>query len=239
MATTLDRTTPHAAVPHADWLEARKALLAEEKALTRAHDRLNEARRALPWERVLKPYRFEGPEGPLTLADLFGPNSQLILYHFMFAPGWSEGCKSCSLLADHFDGIEQHLRHHDVTLAAVSLAPCAELLPFKQRMGWRFPWVSSAGSDFNYDFQVSATDEDRTNGTQPYNYATLPDVWGEMPGISVFHKDDQGTVFHTWSAYARGLDILLGVHNFLDLTPKGRNETTTMNWVRHHDRYTV
>ncbi|MEZ5866745.1 MAG: thioredoxin family protein [Geminicoccaceae bacterium] len=227
----------HPVVAHDEWLAARKALLAEEKALTRARDRLNEARRALPWERVTKDYRFAGEGGPVTLAGLFGQNGQLVLYHFMFGPGWSEGCKSCSLLADHLDGIEQHLRHHDVTLAAVSLAPLAELLPFKARMGWRFPWVSSAGSDFNYDFQVSATEADRANDTQPYNYATLPSTWGEMPGVSVFVKDDEGTVFHTYSAYARGLDILLGVHNFLDLTPKGRNETTAMDWVRHHDRY--
>jgi predicted dithiol-disulfide oxidoreductase (DUF899 family) len=233
-----DTAATHPVVSHGEWLEARKALLAEEKALTRAHDRVNEARRALPWEHVDKDYRFEGPDGPLGLADLFGRNSQLVLYHFMFAPGWSEGCKSCSLLADHLDGIDQHLRHHDVTLAAVSMAPLAELLPFKARMGWRFPWVSSAGSDFNDDFQVSATDADKASGTQPYNYATLPRTWGEMPGVSVFLKDAAGTVLHTYSAYARGLDILLGVHNFLDLTPKGRNETTAMDWVRHHDRYT-
>ena len=201
------------------WRTERDALLLEEKALSRAIDRLAEKRRALPWVVVDKPYSFASEAGPVTLADLFGGNSQLVVYHFMFGPGWAEGCDGCSFVADHFDGADQHVRHHDVSLVAVSRAPLAEFLPFKQRMGWRFAWVSSAGTDFNYDF--GATDEkDR-----------------EQHGISVFAKDETGQIFHTYSTRGRGVDLLIGAHNILDLTPKGRNEKGVMNWVRHHDRY--
>jgi predicted dithiol-disulfide oxidoreductase (DUF899 family) len=214
------RAAPMPAIASPDvWQAERQALLAEEKALTRALDAVAARRRALPWVPVEKDYRFTGEDGPLGLGDLFGRNSQLVVYHFMFGPGWQEGCSGCSFLADHLDGANLHLRHHDVSLVAVSRAPLAEFLPFKQRMGWRFAWVSSAGSDFNRDFH--ATDEQGS----------------EHHGVSVFAKDAAGHVFHTYSTYARGCDILLGAHNLLDMTPKGRSETGVMDWVRHHDRY--
>lgn len=221
-----------------DWRTARIALLDDEKALTRQLDTLRAKRRALPWTRVAKDYRFAAPEGALTLADLFGTNSQLITYHFMFGPGWQEGCKSCSFLADHFDGAAPHLTHHDVSLVAVSLAPLAEFQPFKERMGWRFPWVSSAGSDFNYDFGVSFGRDEAAEQRAGYNYrpGAAPSQ-GELPGLSVFAKADDGAIHHTYSTYARGLDLLIGAHNYLDLTPNGRNEASTMDWVRLHDRY--
>jgi predicted dithiol-disulfide oxidoreductase (DUF899 family) len=201
------------------WEAQREALLAEEKALTRALDALAARRRTLPWVAIEKDYRFTGEAGPLDLADLFGDKSQLAVYHFMFGPGWKEGCAGCSFLADHLDGADLHLAHHDVSIVAVSRAPLEAFLPFKRRMGWRFAWVSSAGSDFNRDFE--ATDADG----------------GEHHGLSVFAKDAAGRVFHTYSTYARGCDILLGAHNILDMTPKGRNEQGVMDWVRHHDRY--
>lgn len=202
-----------------EWRAAREALLAEEKALSRELDRLAERRRALPWVPVEKDHAFESEAGPLTLAGLFGKNSQLVVYHFMFGPGWKEGCEGCSFVSDHFDGADQHIRHHDVSLTAVSRAPLAELLPFKRRMGWRFQWVSSAGSDFNHDF--GATD----------------DQGREHHGISVFARNEAGRIFHTYSTYRRGCDILIGAHNLLDLTPKGRNENGIMDWMRLHDRY--
>ena len=228
----------HAIVSPEDWRTARIALLEEEKALTRQLDALRARRRALPWTRVEKDYRFTGPEGTLTLADLFGSNSQLVTYHFMFAPSWENGCSGCSFVADHFDGANLHLAHHDVSLVAVSRAPLAEFQSFKKRMGWRFPWVSSAGSDFNYDFGVSFGREPEAERNAGYNYRPgEPPPAEELPGLSVFLKDDEGAVFHSYSTYARGLDLLIGAHNLLDLTPKGRNETGTMDWVRHHDRY--
>jgi predicted dithiol-disulfide oxidoreductase (DUF899 family) len=219
-----------------EWLVERKAHLAREKELTRMRDRISAERRALPWVKVDKTYVFEGPDGGETLADLFGGRSQLIVYHFMFAPGWAEGCVGCSFLADHFDGADQHLRHHDVQLVVVSRAPYAEFQAFKKRMGWRFKWVSSHGSDFNYDYHVSFTPEELALGKVDYNYGPS-DGYEELHGTSVFAKDDAGTVFHTYSTYARGADLLVGAYNFLDLTPKGRNETTLQDWVRHHDRY--
>ncbi|WGF87188.1 DUF899 domain-containing protein [Marinivivus vitaminiproducens] len=227
----------HPIVSREAWLDARKDLLAREKELTKANDRLSEARRALPWVKVDKDYAFEGTDGRKTLAELFDGRSQLIVYHFMFAPGWKEGCDGCSFIADHFDGANLHLAHHDVSLVAVSRAPLQEILPFKERMTWKFRWVSSHGSDFNYDFHVSATSEEVEAGRYDYNYRMNDGEGGEMPGLSVFYKDEDGTVFHTYSTYARGGDILIGAHNLLDLTPKGRNEDTTMDWVRHHDRY--
>lgn len=229
--------TPHAIVSREEWLAARKAHLANEKALTRARDRLAAERRALPWVEVDKRYAFDGPDGQETLADLFGRNSQLIVYHFMLAPGWPEGCDGCSFLADHFDGANLHLAHHDVSLVAVSRAPWREIQPFKARMGWRFKWVSSHGSDFNHDYHVSASEEDVAAGRAFYNYEPQTGSGGEMPGLSVFYKDEAGRIFHTYSAYARGCDILINAYNFLDMTPKGRNEDTIMSWVRHHDRY--
>ncbi len=223
----------------AEWLVARKDLLAREKEFTRQRDALSAARRALPWVKVEKEYVFEGPEGKETLADLFDDRSQLIIYHFMLGPGWEEGCKSCSYLADHFDGANWHLPQRDVTFLVVSRAPFSEIEPFKKRMGWRFKWVSSNGNDFNFDYHVSATDEEKAKGKMYYNYETEELMSDEMPGLSVFYKDENGGVFHTYSTYARGLDILVGTYNFLDLARKGRNENSgsTMDWVRHHDRY--
>jgi predicted dithiol-disulfide oxidoreductase (DUF899 family) len=232
-------TQQHNVVSQEEWLEARRALLVEEKRLTRELDGLHARRRELPWVRVDKDYSFEGPDGPLKLSDLFDGNSQLIVYHFMYAPGAKEGCPGCSFLADHIDGPRLHLQHHDVTLAVVSRAPFAEFQPFKQRMGWKFPWYSSFGSDFNFDYNVSWTEESlAADGTPSYNFAEVPNKKpGEAPGTSVFIKDADGTIYHTYSSYARGGDILLGAHNYLDLTPKGRNESSTMEWLKHHDKY--
>jgi predicted dithiol-disulfide oxidoreductase (DUF899 family) len=228
---------PHKIVSEQEWLAARKGLLAKEKEFTRARDNLSAERRTLPWVRVEKPYVFDTPEGKKTLAELFGGKSQLIVYHFMLGPGWDEGCPSCSYLADHFDGAVIHLANRDVAFVAVSRAPLSEIEAFKKRMGWRFKWVSSFGSDFNFDYHVSfpAVGEDGD-----YNYERQEIDSDEMPGASVFYKDASGAVFHTYSAYARGLDILVGAYNFLDLTPKGRDEAElpwTMAWVRHHDKY--
>ncbi|MGA2213160.1 MAG: thioredoxin family protein, partial [Bryobacteraceae bacterium] len=203
-------------------------------------DALSAERRKLPWVKVEKDYVFDAPSEKKTLAELFGASSQLIMYHFMFGPGWEEGCPSCSFLGDHFDGSVVHLAHRDVTLLAVSRAPLPQIEAFQKRMGWRFPWVSSYGSDFNHDFHVSFTNEQRASGKVYYNYAETEFPSEEAPGLSVFFKDQAGGVFHTYSAYARGLDILVGAYNFLDLAPKGRDEDGlkfTMAWVRHHDRY--
>lgn len=229
----------HPVVSSAEWLAARRELLNEEKEVTRRIDRLSERRRALPWVQVEKEYAFDTPDGKQSLADLFDGRSQLIIYHFMFGPGWDEGCSGCSFLSDHFDGVNQHLPHHDVTLLAVSRAPLAELLPFKKRMGWKFKWVSSNGSDFNYDFHASSTKEDLASGKILYNFEEIDsgDAGEEHHGISVFYRNGEGEIFQTYSCFARGVDILCDTHNFLDLTPKGRNEKGTMDWVRLHDQY--
>jgi predicted dithiol-disulfide oxidoreductase (DUF899 family) len=227
----------HTVVSRKEWIAARRALLVNEKELTRAHDRVSAERRTLPWVKVEEPYVFDGPKGRETLADLFGGRSQLIVYHFMFGPGWREGCTGCSFVADHIDGANLHLQHHDVSLVAVSRAPWREFQEFKERMGWRFKWVSSHGSDFNYDYGVSFTKEQVATGDVGYNYGTSNQAHDDLHGLSVFHKDATGAIFHTYSSYARGVDILLGAHNYLDLTPRGRNETTTKDWVRHHDKY--
>ena len=227
-------------VSREEWLEARKQFLAEEKEFTRRRDALSRARRELPWERVDKDYVFEGPAGPLRLADLFAGKSQLIVYHFMFGPEWAEGCPSCSFLADHFGGMLPHLAARDVSLAVVSRAPMPRIREFQKRMGWRFRWVSSYGNDFNRDYHVSFTKDEIAAGQMEYNYGLTKFPADEAPGASVFYRDEAGAVYHTYSAYARGLDILLGAYNFLDLTPKGRDEAGlpyTMAWVRHHDRY--
>jgi predicted dithiol-disulfide oxidoreductase (DUF899 family) len=229
--------THHPVVSREQWLQARKQHLIHEKAFTRHRDQLSAERRALPWVKIDKPYQFQGPNGPLSLAELFGSHSQLLVYHFMFGAGWKEGCKGCSFLADHFDGANQHLAHHDVALVAVSHAPYAEFQAFRQRMGWHFDWYSSAGDDFNQDFGVSLSDEQLALGTASYNYEQASGDERELPGLSVFYRNQQGDIFHTYSTYARGLDLLLGAYNFLDLTPKGRNEEQIMDWVRHHDRY--
>ena len=223
------------------WPRARR-LLAEEKEFTRRRDRLSARRRELPWEKVDQTYWFDGPDGRETLGDLFAGHSQLIIYHFMLGPGWEEGCKSCSFLADHFDGAAVHLAQRDVTFVVVSRAPLPEIQAFQRRMGWRFKWVSSFGSDFNRDHHVSFTPDELAQGQVDYNYGRVPFPVEEAPGASVYYRDEAGNVFHTYSAYARGLDILVGAYNFLDLVPKGRDEAGlpfTMDWVRHHDRYPV
>ena len=229
----------HKLVSRDQWIAARKAHLANEKALTKARDKLSAERRALPWVKVEKDYVFETLDGKKTLGDLFDGRSQLIVYHFMLGPDWGEGCPSCSYLADHFDGAALHLAHRDVTLVAVSRAPLPEIEAYKQRMGWAFPWVSSNGNDFNFDFHVSFKPED-AEGEVYYNYEMRDFESDEMPGLSVLAKDPSGAIFHTYSAYARGLDNLIGAYNFLDLVPKGRDETElpwTMAWVRRHDDY--
>ena len=230
----------HQIVSHDEWIAARKAHLAEEKAFTRARDTLSRRRRELPWEKVDKNYVFEGPNGKVALADLFGDKSQLIVYHFMLGPGWEQGCPSCSFLADHFDGAVTHLAQRDVAFAVVSRAPLAEIEKFKQRMGWRFPWVSSFATDFNFDYQVSATPDEKASGVALYNYVQQEFPSEERPGASVFFKNGAGEIFHTYSSYGRGLDMLIGAYHFLDIAPKGRDEdglAFSMAWVRHHDRY--
>jgi predicted dithiol-disulfide oxidoreductase (DUF899 family) len=225
---------------HPEWLAARKEHLTKEKEFTRLRDELSRQRRELPWEKVEKQYVFEGPKGKETLADLFDGRSQLIVYHFMLGPGWKEGCRSCSLIADHFDGIAIHLANRDVTLAVVSRAPLPEIEAFQSRMGWRFKWVSSFGNDFNHDYRVSFTKDEMAGGKVDYNHGTREFPSEEAPGASVFSTDGTGNIFHTYSTYGRGLDMLLGVYHFLDIAPKGRDEDAlphTMAWVRHHDRY--
>ena len=227
----------HKVVSRDEWIAARKAHLAKEKALTEARDQLSAERRALPWVKVEKNYVFDTPSGKKTLGDLFGARSQLIVYHFMLGPDWGEGCPSCSYLADHFDGAALHLVHRDVTLTVVSRAPLPEIEVYKKRMGWRFPWVSSNGSAFNFDFHVSFKPEE-TDGEVYYNFEMGDFESDEMPGVSVFIKDASGAIFHSYSAYARGLDILVAAYNFLDLVPKGRDEAElpwSMAWVRRHD----
>lgn len=233
---------PHKIVSHDQWLVARKAYLAEEKAFSKVRDALARKRRELPWEKVEKNYVFDTPAGKQSLADLFGGKSQLIVYHFMLGPGWEEGCPSCSLLADHFDGSAIHLAQRDVALVVISRAPLPEIETFKRRMGWQFKWASSFGNDFNFDYHVSATPEEKAKGIAAYNYEITEFPSDERPGASVFYKDASGDVFHTYSTYGRGLDILIGAYNFLDLAPKGRDEAGLsygMAWVRHHDKYAV
>jgi predicted dithiol-disulfide oxidoreductase (DUF899 family) len=231
---------PHKLVSRDEWVAARKAHLAKEKEFTRARDELSRQRRDLPWVKVDKAYVFDGPDGKETLADLFDGRTQLVVYHFMFGPGWEQGCPSCSFVADHFDGALVHLAHRDVTLLAVSRAPLREIEKFKKRMGWRFKWVSSHGNDFNRDYHVSFTKDVLASEKVFYNYEMEKFPSEEAPGASVFYKDANGDIFHTYSTYARGLDILVGTYNYLDLVPKGRDEAGlpwTMAWIRHHDRY--
>jgi predicted dithiol-disulfide oxidoreductase (DUF899 family) len=230
---------PHKVVSHDAWLVARKAYLAEEKAFTRARDALSKKRRELPWEKIEKNYLFDTADGRQTLAGLFGGKSQLIVYHFMLGPGWDAGCPSCSFLADHFDGAAIHLAQRDVAFVVVSRAPLAEIEKFKNRMGWKFKWVSSFGTDFNFDYHVSFTPEQK-KGLVEYNYEKTEFPSDEAPGLSVFCRDAAGDVFHTYSSYGRGLDIVVGAYNFLDMAPKGRDEdglAWSMAWVRHHDKY--
>ncbi len=232
---------PHRIATREEWLAARKALLAKEKAFTRMRDALAEERRALPWVRIDKAYVFDGADEPVSLADLFAGRSQLVVYHFMFGPDWEEGCVGCSFLADHVDAARQHFERNDLSFVAVSRAPFAKLDAFRRRMGWRFEWVSSAKSDFNFDFNVSFAPERKIDGKVFYNFAMIDDPGTEeLSGTSVFFKEATGEIFHTYSHYARGGELQLGAYSYLDLAPKGRNEHVRGNmgdWVRHHDRY--
>lgn len=227
-------------VSHEEWLKARLELLDAEKELTRRRDELTRRRMEMPWERVEKSYRFAGPDGSHSLADLFDGCSQLIVYHFMLGTDWDEGCKSCSFWADNFDGIPIHLKHRNVAFVAVSRAPMERIHAYKKRMGWSFPWFSSHESDFNFDYQVSFTPQQIAEGKGYYNYRVQPNTVSEQVGISVFCKNDKDEVFHTYSCYSRGVDMLNGAYHYLDLTPKGRDEAElefSMQWVRRHDQY--
>jgi len=232
----------HQIVSEDKWLLARKQLLAKEKELTRMQDEVNRLRRDLPWVKVEKDYIFDTPDGKQTLAELFDGRSQLIVYHFMFAPGWAAGCVGCSFFADHVDGANVHLMHHDLSFVAISRAPLAEIERYRKRMGWHFKWASSYGTDFNTDYHVSFTKDELAKGPTYYNFEVRESqTEGEAPGMSVFFKNENGSVFHTYSAYARGDERGLGAYMFLDLTPKGRNETgpnyNLTDWVKRHDEY--
>jgi predicted dithiol-disulfide oxidoreductase (DUF899 family) len=226
-------------VSREEWLVARQALLAREKEITHLRDHINAERQALPWVRVEKSYEFDTPSGRRSLGDLFAGRSQLVIYHFMLGPDWQAGCPGCSFLADHFDGALPHLEHHDVSLVAVSRAPLAKIEAYRRRMGWNFPWVSSYDSDFNYDFNVSFTPEQLASGQVFYNFTSIPsaNLGEEQPGLSAFSRNEAGEVFHTYSGHTRGLEEMIGTLMILDRAPKGRNETTTFDFVRRHDEY--
>ena len=232
--------TVHPVVSNEEWLQARRSLLEKEKVLTRLRDELSRDRRELPWVKVEKDYVFEGPDGRVTLSELFAGRTQLMIYHFMFGPEWAEGCPSCSMVADAIDGTLVHLSQRATTLALVSRAPIDKIETFRKRLGWKCRWVSSSQSSFNRDYHVSFTKEEMERGSVFYNFGMNSFPSEEAPGMSVFYKDPAGAIFHTYSAYARGLEPLLGVYTLLDMTPKGRDEdqlSFTMAWVRHHDRY--
>jgi len=226
-----------AAVSQEEWLKARRELLAKEKELTRQRDEVARRLRELPWVKVDKHYVFDSPSGKKTLADLFDGRSQLIVQHFMLGPSDTQGCIGCSFMADHAEAALPHLQHHDVSYVKVSRAPLAAIEAYNKRMGWCTPWVSSNGSDFNFDFNVSFTKEQIASGKIFYNYE-VTDAWREeLPGMSVFYKDAAGNIFHTYSSYGRGCEQALGTYVFLDMTPKGRNENRPMDWVKRHDEY--
>ncbi len=224
-----------------EWIDARKQLLLKEKELTHLQDAVSKQRRELPRVKVDKNYVFDTPDGKKTLAQLFDGRSQLIVYHFMLGPGKIAGCVGCSFFADHVDGANLHLAHHDVTFVAISRAPLPEIEAYRKRMGWRFKWVSSFGNDFNYDYHASFTKDDMAKGKIYYNYEMTEASTEDLPGSSVFIKDETGTVYHTYSAYGRGDERSLGTYMFLDMTPKGRDETgpnyNLMDWVHRHDEY--
>ncbi|TWO68448.1 DUF899 domain-containing protein [Caenimonas sedimenti] len=235
----MTNTNP-AIVSREQWIAQRETLLQSEKELTRLRDRIASERRALPWVRVEKNYVFDGLGGPRTLADLFEGRSQLLVQHFMFGPGWAQGCPSCSYMADHTDAMNVHLKQRDIAIVAISRAPLADIERFRQRMGWKFTWVSSHGTDFNHDFGVSFTREQVERGEVPYNYQVQAFPVEEAPGVSAFCKNGAGEVFHTYSTYGRGVEVMMGTYNMLDLAPRGRDEgdaPNRMQWVRHHDRY--
>jgi predicted dithiol-disulfide oxidoreductase (DUF899 family) len=230
----------HKTVSRDEWMAARRELLAKEKELLHATDAVKRQARELPWVKVDKPYVFDGPNGRETLADLFAGRSQLIIKHFMMGPGWKEGCLGCSFGADQVEGAVVHLINHDVMFAAVSRAPYPEIAAYHKRMAWKFKWVSSNGSDFNFDYHVSFTEADKARGKAFYNFELHDYMDDEMPGLSVFYKDEAGDIFHTYSVFARGSEQVGGVYGLLDVTPKGRNEPPGGNltsWVRRHDEY--
>ncbi len=226
-------------VSQKEWLVAREKFLIEEKKFSKLRDKLNLQRRKLPWIKIEKEYVFDGPTGKLTLSGLFGGKSQLIIYHFMFGPGWRDGCEHCSFWADHFDSVNLHIKQRDTVFAVVSRAPWKEIKPFKKRMGWQFKWLSSFDKDFNFDFNVSFTPEQRKNGKAVYNYAPLEMDMDEREGVSAFYRDKNGDIYHTYSSYERGIDLMNTTYNFLDLTAKGRDENpeASQDWVRYHDQY--
>jgi predicted dithiol-disulfide oxidoreductase (DUF899 family) len=238
-ATAQTHTVSHPVVSRDRWVAERLALLAREKELTRQHDQIARERRALPWVRLEKDYVFDAPEGRRSLAELFDGRRQLLVQHFMFAPGWEQGCPSCSFMADHVGGMQVHLAQRDVTFLAVSRAPLAEIERFRRRMGWAFKWVSAYANDFNHDVGVSFTPQERGTGAVYYNYGRQPFPQEEAPGISAFCRDEAGEVFHTYSTFGRGVEVMMGTYPLLDLMPKGRDEGLGhgMAWVRHHDRY--
>jgi predicted dithiol-disulfide oxidoreductase (DUF899 family) len=238
-ATAESNIMNHPVTSKDQWIAERKKLLAREKELTQLRDQIARERRALPWVRIEKNYVFDTPDGQRSLAELFEGRRQLLVQHFMFAPDWEEGCPSCSYMADHTDGMNVHLAHRDVTFVAISRTPLADIQRFRQRMGWQFTWVSSNSNDFNFDFGVSFTLEEKARNEVTYNYDKHSFESEDMPGISVFYKDDTGQIFHTYSTYRRGVEVMMGTYQLLDLTPKGRDETPGqgMRWVRHHDRY--
>jgi predicted dithiol-disulfide oxidoreductase (DUF899 family) len=237
----MDNVPAHPVASRADWLAARKRLLAHEKEFTRTRDRLAEERRALPWVKVDTDYTFETPEGPTSLADLFGSNSQLFVYHFMLGPGDAEGCVGCSFIADHLVGTRMHLEHHDVSVVLVSRAPLDDIRRYQQRMGWDLRWVSSAGTSFNHDYGVGFTPDEVASGEVAYNYGKVKSWGPDAPGVSTFYRNAQGEVFHTYSSYARGGEDLLTTYMVLDMMPLGRNETGAdgkmTDWLRRHDAY--
>jgi predicted dithiol-disulfide oxidoreductase (DUF899 family) len=228
----------HKVVPHRDWIEARSELLKKEKEFTRLRDQLSQQRRNLPWERVEKSYAFEGPNGKETLSDLFDRRSQLVVYHFMFAPDWDAGCPHCSHWADNFDRVIVHLNQRDVTMIAVSRAPYSKLIVYEERMGWNFKWVSSFDNDFNFDYQASFTPGQLAEKRAFYNFVEQDPGVSEREGVSIFYKDRKGDIFHTYSTYARGIDMMNVDYQYLDLVPKGRDENGKGPfWVRRHDEY--
>ena len=239
MSTGTSPATGHRIVSREVWLKERIALLAEEKQHTQQRDALAAKVRSLPWVKVDKSYTFDSPTGAKSLADLFGPRSQLVVYHFMFDPTWSQGCMSCSFIADHYNGLVVHLAHRDISFVTISKAPTQKIEQFRKRMGWTFPWLSAEHTDFGRDFGVSFTDEELANPGTIYNYTDKAHSIRELPGLSVFTKDSRGDIFHTYSVYARGLEDFITAYRYIDITPKGRDEAQTggMGWLRHHDRY--
>lgn len=228
----------HAVATREAWNDARIALLKHEKEMTKLRDKIRAERQSLPWVKIDKDYAFESESGKVSLVDLFDGRSQLIIYHFMFGPDWEEGCPGCSFQCDHVAGALVHLENHDVTFVAVSRAPLPKIQAYHARMGWPFRWVSSFGSDFNYDFHVSFTPEQIANGTGRYNFSDQPVDMDELPGESAFYKNDAGEIFHTYTAYSRGNEEAITTYMYLDNAPLGRNETgDMMDWMRRHDTY--